>query len=67
MFRNIFSWFDPYTDWLAHTIATQTVLAPLLLLFLEEAGVPLFIPGDVVLAFTGYRISITQSTSLAAC
>ena len=40
------------------------VLAPLLLLFLEEMGVPIFVPGDAILGYTGYRLSQTQGVSL---
>jgi len=34
----------------------QTILAPLLL-FIEEAGIPLPLPGDIVIAYLGYRVS----------
>lgn len=57
-------WFDRYTDWIERFIVAQHVLAPLLILFVEEAGIPLFIPGDAVLAYTGYTISKTHSTPL---
>ncbi len=33
------------------------VLAPFLLLFLEEAGFPLPLPGDVMVMFAGYQVS----------
>lgn len=36
----------------------QALFAPFLLLFIEESGIPLPIPGDVYLAFTGYQVSI---------
>lgn len=64
MFRSIALWFDPYVDLLTHVIHSQSALAPLFLLFVEEAGVPLFIPGDVALAYTGYQLSVTGSTPL---
>ena len=41
---------------LIHFLHRQIFLAPLLL-FIEEAGVPLPIPGDIVIAFIGYRIT----------
>ncbi|HVU59291.1 MAG TPA: DedA family protein [Candidatus Saccharimonadales bacterium] len=56
-----FYWLDQYTDTIQHFIATKLVLAPLLLLFIEEAGVPLLVPGDVIIAYTGYRISLNPS------
>lgn len=52
----MFYWLDQYTDALQQFIGTRLVLAPLLLLFVEEAGLPLLIPGDAVLAYTGYRV-----------
>jgi membrane protein DedA with SNARE-associated domain len=50
------SWLDPYIDAIGHFVVSQVVLAPLLLLFIEEMGVPLFIPGDAILAYVGYRL-----------
>jgi membrane protein DedA with SNARE-associated domain len=37
---------------------------PLLLLLIEEAGMPIFIPGDAILAFTGYSVQSSQHASL---
>lgn len=56
----------PYTDFITHFAASQVVLAPLLLLFVEEAGVPLLVPGDVILAYVGYNVSTTPGASLIA-
>lgn len=64
MLSSYFDWVDPYVDWLAHAIVSQSALAPLFLLLFEEAGVPLFIPGDTVLAYVGYQISISSATPL---
>jgi membrane protein DedA with SNARE-associated domain len=64
MFHTIGTWLDPYVTWLAHAIVSQSALAPLFLLFLEESGIPLFIPGDAVLAYTGYQLSVTGATPL---
>ncbi|HSW80907.1 MAG TPA: DedA family protein [Candidatus Saccharimonas sp.] len=61
MFHKFAIWFSPYTQWISHTIASHSALAPLLLLFIEEAGIPLFIPGDLVLAYTGYQVSVTNA------
>lgn len=60
MLHSIAIWLQPYTSWLSHALLAEGALAPLLLLFLEEAGIPLFIPGDAVLAYTGYRLSATH-------
>ncbi len=53
-----------HTELIATFIQQQSVLAPLLLLFIEEAGVPIFIPGDGVLAYTGYIVQSTHQSSL---
>lgn len=62
MFEKLFPYFqNPQIEALEDTIRTfvvhQAVIAPFLLLFLEESGIPLPIPGDVYLAFTGYQVS----------
>lgn len=56
-----FYWLDQYTDALQHFIATKLVLAPLLLLFVEEAGIPIIVPGDVIIAYTGFQLTSTAS------
>jgi membrane protein DedA with SNARE-associated domain len=48
---------DPLTDWIASFVTHQAPLAPLLLLFLEESGIPLPIPGDIYVAFEGYQVA----------
>lgn len=53
-----------YTELIETFIQKQSVLAPLLLLFVEEAGVPILIPGDGVLAYTGYSVQTTHQSSL---
>lgn len=55
------SWLDQYVDLLQHFLASKVVLAPLLLLFVEECGIPLPINGDIILAYTGYRLSLEPS------
>lgn len=37
-------------------IASQAVFGSIFLLFIEEAGIPLPIPGDVFVTYTGYRV-----------
>lgn len=55
---SIFMWLDGLVDLIQSFIVAKAVLAPLLLLFIEEAGLPLPVPGDMIIAFTGYRLSI---------
>lgn len=54
-------WLDLYVDLLQRFLASKAVLAPLLLLFIEECGIPLPISGDIILAYTGYRLSLQPS------
>jgi membrane protein DedA with SNARE-associated domain len=54
-------WLDRYIDLLQNFLASRVVLAPLLLLFIEECGVPLPVNGDIILAYTGYRLSLNPS------
>lgn len=56
----LFYWIDQYVDALQRFLGSRAVLAPLLLLLIEEAGVPLIVPGDAVIAYTGYRLSSTH-------
>ncbi|HZZ98808.1 MAG TPA: DedA family protein [Candidatus Saccharimonadia bacterium] len=48
---------DPLTDWIAAFVTHYAPFAPLLLLFLEESGLPLPIPGDMYVAFEGYQVA----------
>ncbi len=62
MFERFFPYIrSPQLEALEDTIGAflihQAVFAPFLLLFIEESGIPLPIPGDVYLAFTGYQVS----------
>lgn len=61
---SFFGLIAPYTNFIAQFAASQVVLAPLLLLFVEEAGIPLLVPGDVILAYVGYNVSTTPNASL---
>jgi len=60
----IFHQLDLYADWIYQLVAGQVALVPLILLFVEEAGLPIFIPGDAVLTYTGYKMSQTSNTPL---
>lgn len=48
---------DPITDWLRFFTTHNGIFAPILLLMLEEAGIPLPVPGDIYVAYTGYLVS----------
>ncbi len=61
---NFFIWLDQYTELIERFIQAQVVVAPLLLLFIEEMGVPIIVPGDAILGYTGYSISKTHGASL---
>lgn len=44
-------------DLVAGLLHYQSLVAALFLLMIEESGIPLPVPGDVVIAFLGYRVS----------
>lgn len=58
--------FDSYTDWLASIIISGAPLIPIVLLLLEEAGIPLPIPGDVYIAYVGYQASLGHISFITA-
>lgn len=62
--RVFFDWLDTYAEWIGHLIESHSSLAPLLLLLAEEMGVPIFIPGDVILAYTGYKVTHSYHTPI---
>lgn len=49
--------FDGLEDWAVALIQHQAYLAPVFFLALEELGIPMPIPGDLVVAYTGYQVS----------
>lgn len=59
----VFDWFDQYVDVVQHFLSSRVVLLPLLLLLAEEAGVPLPVPGDAIIAYTGYRLSVVHGSA----
>jgi membrane protein DedA with SNARE-associated domain len=63
MINFVITLIDRYTDALELFISNQIVLAPLVLLFAEEAGVPILLPGDGVLAYVGYSVQTSQHAS----
>ncbi|HSW48063.1 MAG TPA: DedA family protein [Candidatus Saccharimonadales bacterium] len=48
---------DGLADSVALFLKHQVFLAPILFLVLEEAGIPLPIPGDIIVIFTGYQVT----------
>ncbi|MGH7204496.1 MAG: DedA family protein [Candidatus Levyibacteriota bacterium] len=53
----LISFIDKLQDFLANFLVSQIYLAPILLLILEELGVPLPF-ADVVIAYTGYQVAL---------
>jgi membrane protein DedA with SNARE-associated domain len=54
--QTVLLFLDRYTEFIERFIQAQSVLAPLVLLLVEEAGVPILVPGDIVLSYTGYNV-----------
>jgi membrane protein DedA with SNARE-associated domain len=56
---NIFSlsFLDSLEDFFVSLLGRQVYLAPILLLILEESGLPVPVPGDIIIAFIGYEVS----------
>ena len=59
-----FYWLDKYAEWIEHLIESHSALSPLLLLLAEEMGIPILIPGDAILAYTGYSVSQSHHTPI---
>ncbi len=47
---------------MADLFHSKNVITPLLLLLIEEAGIPIPIPGDIMIAYAGYQVSIAMLT-----
>ena len=62
---DIFSSFDHFEDVLVGFLVHQSYLAPILLLMLEEMGVPLPF-ADIVIAYTGYQVAVGRIPYLSA-
>lgn len=58
-FFGLVGWLSQSIDAVQRFLSNDVILAPLLLLFVEECGIPLPINGDIILAYTGYRLSIS--------
>jgi membrane protein DedA with SNARE-associated domain len=57
-------WVSQYSEGLELFLQSHTVLAPLLLLIIEEMGIPIIVPGDAVVAYVGYGLSQHNSVSV---
>ncbi len=49
--------FDVVEDWLVTFLHLYPLIGPVFLLIIEEAGIPLPIPGDIYISYVGYQIS----------
>lgn len=56
---NIFelSFLDPIEDFFVALLSHQIYLAPIGLLIIEESGIPIPIPGEIIIAYIGYEVS----------
>ncbi len=57
---------DPLTDLLGHFLVHNGIFAPMILLLFEESGIPLPIPGDIYIAYTGYLVKTGKISYLLA-
>ena len=64
MLNAFLHWVDDYSGGIQIFVHNHAVLAPLLFLLAEETGVPLPVPGDVIIAYVGYGISKTPTVSV---
>jgi membrane protein DedA with SNARE-associated domain len=48
---------EPLTDLFEPLLVNQGIFVPFGLLLIEESGVPLPIPGDIIIAYTGYQVA----------
>jgi len=62
--QQILNWLDDYTDGIQIFVHNHLVLAPLLLLLLEESGIPLPVPGDAIIAYVGYGLHKSNSVTV---
>jgi membrane protein DedA with SNARE-associated domain len=62
---DIFSSFDNFQDFIATFLVHQTFLAPIILLVLEEMGIPLPF-ADIVIAYTGYQVAVGRIPYISA-
>jgi len=61
--NQFFYWLDKYTEGLQAFVQAHIILAPLLLLLVEEMGIPLIIPGDAIVGYVGYGLNKHHSVT----
>lgn len=62
--QSLTQWVSQYSEGLELFLQSHTVLAPLLLLIIEEMGIPIIVPGDAVVAYVGYGLNRHSSVSV---
>ena len=62
--QRLILWLDEYVDGVQVTLQAHIVLAPLLLLLIEEMGIPLLVPGDAIIAYVGYGLRRDGTVSM---
>lgn len=62
--QQLVSWLDDYSDKIQLFVSHHVVLAPLLLLFAEEMGIPILVPGDAILGYVGFSLSKSHTATL---
>ena len=62
---DVLGFFDQFQDVIAGFLLNQIYLAPIILLILEEMGVPLPF-ADIVIAYTGYQVAVGRIPYFAA-
>src|SRR5258708_2973521 len=65
IYMDIFSSFDQFEDVIVGFLIHQIYLAPIILLILEEMGIPLPF-ADIVIAYTGYQVAVGRIPYLTA-
>jgi len=64
MWQSFLQWVDGYSDGVQLFVREHSVLAPLFFLLAEETGLPLPVPGDFIIAYVGYGLSKTNTSSI---
>jgi membrane protein DedA with SNARE-associated domain len=62
---DVFGSFDQFEDVLVSFLVHQSYLAPIILLVLEEMGIPLPF-ADIVIAYTGYQVAVGRIPYISA-
>lgn len=54
------------TDWITYLMVHKSIITPALLIILDEAGIPLPVPGDFTTIYMGYQVSKGEISYAAA-